>query len=132
MSISLGRFRLRKAKPVQIPYAAKVMSIGVVFKAIVMSTLVTVLAATTFGQSIILVLVSATATGIFGLIIVLIQVKSEQHLHDRVNQMEKQINVKANQITAKTEEAVQATKEVKEQTQVIADVVTPSEGNTSG
>lgn len=93
-------------------YAAKVMGIGVMFKAIVMGTLVSILAVTSFVQSVVLVLVSATATGIFGLIIVLIQVHSERALHERMDRVETQINTKSDEIQVKQDTVIQKTDEI--------------------
>lgn len=107
----------------KMPYPAKIMATGVVFKAVIMATLVTVIAATTFIQSIILVLVSATATGIFGLVIVLIQVHSERGLHERINKMETQIDTKSDEIKTQASD-------IAEKTQQIAEVVTPNEETT--
>lgn len=70
-------------------YGAKVISLAVALKAVLMASVVTLLASTTFGQSLILVLVSATATGIFGVLIVLIQVRSERNLHARLDTLER-------------------------------------------
>lgn len=70
------------------PFAAKVIIPGVIGKAVLMATLVTVLAITSFAQSIILVLVSATATGLFGILIVIIQVHSERSIHNRIDRLE--------------------------------------------
>jgi hypothetical protein len=91
-------------------FASKVVTGGVAAKALLMGTLVTILGATSFGQSVLLVLVSATATGIFGILIVLIQVHSEKALHERINDLENKAN-----------EAVAKTQEIKVQTQAIAE-----------
>jgi Flp pilus assembly protein protease CpaA len=69
-------------------YASKVMTLGVLVKAVLISALVTVLGATTFLQSIILVLVSAAATGVFALLVVLIQTHSERAMHERIDKLE--------------------------------------------
>lgn len=53
-----------------------------------MAGIVTLLGVTPFEQSLILILVSASATGVFGLIIVLIQVHSEKALHERMDTLE--------------------------------------------
>lgn len=86
----------------KMPFAAKAISLGVIGKAILMGTLVSVLAVTSFTQSIILVLVSACATGVFGLIIVLIQTHAEKEMHRRLDGLErktKSIDRKADTIT---------------------------------
>lgn len=74
------------------------MAIGVTFKAILMAGIVTLLAATSFAQSVILVLISATATGIFGIVIVIIQMKSDKGIHDRINEIQTQIDTKSEEI----------------------------------
>jgi hypothetical protein len=92
-------------------YAAKVMGIGVAFKAVIMATVVSFLAAetnTTFAQAVFLVLISATATGIFGLIIVLIQTHAEKGLHQRIDYLE----TKANVIDSTTQQTKTTTEEV--------------------
>lgn len=82
----------------EVSFAAKVITLGVVFKALLMGIIVEVLALTSFQRSIILVLVSATATGIFGILIVLIQVHSEKQIHDRIDQVQEQIDIKSDEI----------------------------------
>jgi hypothetical protein len=61
---------------------------GVIGKAILIGVLVEVLALTSFTRSIILVLVSAAATGIFGIIIVVVQTHAEANLHRRIDALE--------------------------------------------
>lgn len=90
---------------IQMSYAAKVVTVGVMLKAIVMGTLVSLLAVSAFGKSLILVVVSATATGIFGILIVLIQTHSEARIHERLNAVEDQINTKSEEIQTKQDEA---------------------------
>lgn len=68
-----------------------------------MASIVTLLAATSFVQSIILVLVSATATGIFGIIIVLIQMKADAGIHARINEIQDQIDTKSDEIKQQAE-----------------------------
>lgn len=89
------------------PYAAKVVTLGVMLKAIVIGTLVSLLAVSAFGKSIILVLVSATATGVFGILIVLIQTHFEARIHERLNAVESQIETKSNEIQVKQDEAAE-------------------------
>ncbi len=84
-----------------IGYAAKVMALGVFIKAILMVAVVTTVAATTFGQSLILVLVSACATGVFALLVVLIQTRSDRRLHERLDRLE---TSQAREIAAQTRE----------------------------
>jgi hypothetical protein len=107
-------------------YAAKVITAGVMLKAVVMGTLVSLLAVTAFTQSIILVLVSATATGIFGLLIVLVQTHSEARLHQRINDLETQVDTKASEITEKQDEAAQIAAD--KVTEKVAEIVAPSKG----
>jgi hypothetical protein len=102
-------------------YAAKVVTLGVMFKAIVMGLLVSLLAVTAFDRSIILVLVSATATGIFGILIVLIQTHSEARLHMRIDALETQVDVKAHEIQEKQDEAANLAVEK------VAEIVSPKE-----
>jgi divalent metal cation (Fe/Co/Zn/Cd) transporter len=85
-------------------FSAKLISAGVIGKAILMGVLVSVLAVTSFEKSIILVLVSACATGIFGIIIVLIQTHAEAGLHQRIDSLEGKtdaLDTKADVITEK-------------------------------
>jgi hypothetical protein len=97
-------------------YAAKVITAGVMVKAVLMATVVELLAIGGFGRSIILVLVSATATGIFGLIIVLVQTHAEAGLHQRLDSLERQVDQKASEINVTTETAAaQAAQSVVEQ-----------------
>lgn len=99
------------------------MAVGVTLKALLMTSVVLLLGATTFLESLALVLVSATATGVFGLLIVLIQVRSERSLHKRMDTLE----VKATD--AATKAAVTA-----ETTQTIAEGlagITPQPGEGS-
>lgn len=71
------------------PFAAKMVTAGIMGKAVLMATAVSVLVASaTFAESLILVIVSATATGIFGLLIVFVQVHSERNLHERIDRLE--------------------------------------------
>jgi cytochrome c biogenesis protein CcdA len=95
-------------------YAAKVMALGVGIKAVIMGTVVTILAATTFLQSVLLVLISATATGVFGLVIVLIQNHAEQRFHRRIDYLEQ----KADKIDT-------TTTETKEKAEEVAGVIKP-------
>jgi Flp pilus assembly protein TadB len=94
------------------PFAAKVIGPAVALKAILMGVLVTLLAAAGFVQSLILVLVSATATGIFGIVIVVIQTHSERNLHRRLDTLEEKANTiegKADSIEGKTNSIVTKT-----------------------
>lgn len=91
--------------PFRPSYASKVISAGVMVKAVLMGVLVEVLAVGSFTRSIILVLVSATATGIFGLLIVLVQVHVERGLHRRMDGIERQVNERSDQIVQTTEAA---------------------------
>lgn len=102
-------------------YAAKVVTLGVMLKAIIMGTLVSLLAVSAFGKSIILVLVSATATGIFGILIVLIQTHSEARIHERLTAVESQIETKSNEIQEKQDQAadIAADKVVEKVTEAI-------------
>lgn len=106
-------------------FATKVIVPGVVGKAVLMGTLVSVLAVTSFGKSLILVLVSATATGIFGILIVLIQVHSERAIHKRMDKLEESTQTAVTQakdeVTSKTDEAVATV------TQQITEAVTSTE-----
>lgn len=111
----------------KMPYPAKIMTIGVLFKAVVMGTLVTILAATSFAQSIILVLVSATATGIFGMVIVLIQARSERGIHDRISDVENQIANQGNAIQTQNTELKRRASDLAESTKQIKEAVTPTE-----
>lgn len=99
----------------KVTYATKVISLGVIGKAVLMGTLVTLLAATSFTQSIILVLVSATATGIFGVLIVTIQVHSERVLHSRMDRLEESTQIAVTQakkeVTSTVQEQVTQAKE---------------------
>lgn len=88
-----------------------------------MGTLVSVLAITAFTQSIILVLVSATATGIFGLIICLIQTHSEARLHERLDHLES----RATEVVEKTEQVQTTTDQVSAKADEIAQAVTPTD-----
>jgi len=69
-----------------------------------MATVVSLLAATAFWQSLVLVIVSATATGIFGILIVIIQTHSEKAIHARLDQLERQTQNQTRTIVAKVEE----------------------------
>lgn len=69
-------------------FGAKVITAAVIVKAVLMASIVTLVAATTFAQSIVLVLISAAATGVFGIAIVLIQVHSERTIHRRLDILE--------------------------------------------
>ena len=69
-------------------FAGKVMGLGVIVKAILMVAVVTTIGATTFGESLVLVIVSACATGAFALLVVLIQTHSEQRIHERIDKLE--------------------------------------------
>lgn len=69
--------------------APKLIALGVVAKAVLMTAVVTILGATTFLESLALILTSATATGIFGLLIVIVQVRGERALHQRMDTIEK-------------------------------------------
>lgn len=103
MFISFARFRYAGKR---MPFAAKVIAPAVAIKALLMGVLVTVLAAAGFVQSLILVLVSATATGVFGIVIVVIQTHSERNLHHRMDVLEDKANAiegKADTIAAKAE-----------------------------
>jgi ABC-type bacteriocin/lantibiotic exporter with double-glycine peptidase domain len=107
-------------------FASKVITGGVFAKAILMGTLVTIIAATSFYQSVILVLVSATATGIFGILIVIIQTHSERAIHARIDALDSKADTaveKIDSLDSKANTAVEATQEIKDQTQVIADKV---------
>lgn len=74
--------------PARVSHGAKVIGAGVIAKAVLMGVLVTVLAVEPFLESLALVLVSACATGIFGLVIVLVQVHAERELHGRMDRLE--------------------------------------------
>ncbi len=100
-------------------YAAKVMSLGVFAKAVLMASVVTIVGATTFGESLILVLVSASATGVFALLVVLIQVRAERSLHARIDALEE-----------KGTEIVERTTAIGDQTTKIADKVNGEESHT--
>lgn len=89
------------------PFAAKVIIPGVFAKAVLMATLVTILAVTSFVQSVILVLVSATATGIFGILIVIIQIHSERGLHERMDKLEETTQVAVTQAKEEVTSTVQ-------------------------
>lgn len=69
-------------------FAGKIVTLGVIAKALVMGIMVSLLAVTSFEKSIVLVVVSATATGIFGILIVLIQIHSERAIHRRIDSLE--------------------------------------------
>jgi hypothetical protein len=100
----------------QLSFATKMITTGVLIKAVLMGAAVSLLAVTSFEKSVALVLISASATGIFGIIIVLIQTHSEARLHDRIDHLES----RADQIVEKSDI-------VKEQTQVIAEAVKAEE-----
>lgn len=74
-------------------YGAKMMAAGVGVKAVVMAGVVTLLAATTFWESVVLVLISAIATGCFAIVVVMVQARSERSLHDRLDRLERQTTV---------------------------------------
>jgi hypothetical protein len=86
-------------------FASKAVSAGVAAKALLMGALVSLLGATTFADSIVLVLVSATATGVFGIIIVLIQTHSDAAVHRRLDELQARAETAA---TASSEAAGQA------------------------
>lgn len=89
-------------------FAAKVIMAAVVAKALLMGILVSqVVAEANFAQSLILVVVSATATGIFGVVIVLVQAHSEREMHARIDQLEGKAD-KVVETTQATAEAVDA------------------------
>lgn len=69
-------------------YSAKVLTAGVTVKAVLMSALVTLLAATAFWQSVVLVAVSAAITGVFAVLVVVVQVHAEKALHSRLDRLE--------------------------------------------
>lgn len=96
-------------------YGAKVLAAGVAAKAVVMSALVTLLAATAFWQSLVLVIVSAVATGIFALLVVLIQTHSERELHGRIDRLEQRTVTKVE-------------KKIDEQTKTIVEHVSTANG----
>ncbi len=98
----------------RLSYAAKVISAGVAVKAVLMGVLVSILAVTSFTKSIVLVLVSALATGVFGVMIVLKKAHAERSLHVRLDRLED-----------KATEAAQASTVAAEKTQVSVDAVTP-------
>lgn len=99
-------------------YATKVVTLGVSLKAILMGVAVSLLAVTAFEKSIILILISASATGIFGILIVLIQTRSEARIHERLNTVENQINIKTAQIQHKQD--IAAEKVAEKVTEVIS------------
>lgn len=106
-------------------FASKVIAGGVFVKALIMGILVALLATTTFERSIVLVLVSATATGFFGILIVLIQVHSERNIHRRIDALETTttdvVTQAKDEVTTKTDEAVTQV------SQQISEAVSPSE-----
>lgn len=69
-------------------FQSKMVTAGVMGKALLMGILVSLLAFSSFEKSVILVLVSATATGIFGIIIVIVQSHFAREIHDRIDAME--------------------------------------------
>jgi len=69
-------------------YGAKVLAIGVTVKAVLMSLMVTLLAATAFWQSLVLVVVSAAVTGIFAVLVVVVQANAERSLRARLDRLE--------------------------------------------
>lgn len=73
----------------KVSFAGKVITAGVVTKGIIMGSLISILAIADFTESLILVIVSATVTGIFGLLICLIQVRAEKGIHTRMDFLEK-------------------------------------------
>lgn len=83
------------AMPRKVSYGAKLITAGVAAKAVLMGVLVSLLAVAPFVESIVLVLVSACATGIFGLIIVLVQVRAERELHGRMDRLEEKADTAA-------------------------------------
>lgn len=95
------------------PYAAKVIGLGVVAKAVVITTVIMILGATTFTQSVILVVISATTTGIFGLLIVLIQTRADRETHRKLDHVE-----------STTQESITQAKD--EVTETITSAVTPN------
>lgn len=103
--------------PARVSYGAKVITAGVLLKAVLMGTLVSLLAVAGFEASLILVLVSACATGVFGILIVLIQTHSEKGLHERMERLEQT----GSRIEAQAGEATAVA-------QTIADAVTPNNG----
>lgn len=96
-------------------FASKMIASGVLFKALLMGILVSLLAVTSFEKSVALVLVSASATGIFGIIIVLIQTHSEARLHKRIDLLE-----------GKADKIDSATTTTLEKTETIEQAVTPN------
>jgi low affinity Fe/Cu permease len=96
----------------RVSYAAKLISAGVAVKAVLMGVLVSIVAAsTTFTESIVLVLVSALATGAFGIIIVLVQTHAERAMHKRLDNLEAKADTAADRATVaaeKTEKIAEA------------------------
>jgi len=115
-----------------VSYAGKLITAGVIVKAVLMGTLVGLLAASDFLDSLALVLVSATATGVFGILIVLIQVKAERGLHERMDKIESNIETKADAIQTtidrKGNRIMEQADTIAAQTETIAARVTPPEG----
>ena len=72
-----------------------------------MGAAVTVLASVVpFWESVLLVLISATATGLFGILIVYVQARSEAQIHYRLEKLEEKgtsIENKADRIVEKTD-----------------------------
>lgn len=95
----------------RVSYGAKVITAGVALKAALMGTLVSVLAVAPFVESLVLVLVSAAATGVFAVLVVLIQVHSERNLHERLDWLEgaaDRLEQKADEVKATTETVAEA------------------------
>lgn len=101
-------------------YGAKLVTAAVGAKAVLMSAVVTVLGATTFLQSLALVLVSATATGVFGAVIVIVQARAERALHDRMDTL----GAKAADVARKAEATAQTA------TATIVEAVRQANGGT--
>lgn len=74
-----------------------------------MASIVEILGVSSFGKSIILVLVSATATGIFGLLIVLIQTHAEKGLHERMDKIEDRVTEAKQEVIAETAKTITET-----------------------
>ena len=97
----------------RVSYGAKVITAGVAFKAVIMGLFVSLLAIAPFFESLILVLVSACATGVFGLLIVLVQSHQDRAIHERMERLEgsaSRIEAQAGEATAVAQTIAEAVK----------------------
>jgi hypothetical protein len=100
-------------------YSARLVAAAVAAKAALMGVLVSILASSApFAEAVVLVLISAAATGVFGIVIVLVQTHAEAAMHRRLDKLEEQAGT-----------AAQAATVAAEKTQQIVEAVTPNGAN---